>query len=114
VPESGTDWLAPRLKELSVTASVPFTVLPAAGVKVTETVQLDPPCSWPGQLLVSANPPPVEMPLMFSGLPPRLEMVSVCGALVYPTFCEKSRAGGLKAMAEGRGAGNGTGVTPKT
>jgi hypothetical protein len=48
------------------------------------------------------------------GLPPKLVTVIVWGELVVLTFWEKVSEGGLKLIAEGRGAGTGTGVALKT
>jgi len=48
------------------------------------------------------------------GLPPKFVTVIVWGGLVVLTFCEKVSAGGLKLIAEGRGAGRGASVAPKT
>lgn len=48
------------------------------------------------------------------GLPPKFVTVIVWGRLVVLTFCEKVSEGGLKLIAEGRGAGTGAGVALKT
>jgi hypothetical protein len=48
------------------------------------------------------------------GLPPKFETVIVWGELVVLIFCEKASEGGLKLIAEGRGAGTGVGVALKT
>ena len=91
---------------------VPEAAPCAAGVKVTDTVQLAAGISTAGQLLVSANGAPAESvsPLML--LPPKLVTVMFCGALVEPAFCENVRVAGVKLIAEGRGLGNGTGTAP--
>ena len=51
---------------------------------------------------------------LWIGLPPKFVTVIVWGGLVVLTFCEKVSAGGLKLIAEGRGAGRGASVAPKT
>jgi len=67
---------APRLPELSVIVSVPFTVPAAAGVNVTLMVQVDPAIRVPAQLLVWANPLPLtETAEIASELPPKLDTV---------------------------------------
>ena len=48
------------------------------------------------------------------GLPPKFVTVIDWGGLVVLTFCEKVSEGGLKLIAEGRGAGTGTGVALNT
>jgi hypothetical protein len=48
------------------------------------------------------------------GLPPKFVTVIVWGGLVVLTFCEKVSESGLKLIAEGRGAGTGIGIAPKT
>ena len=57
VPVIAMICVAPRLKELSLTVNVPFTVPWAVGAKAIEAVQLDPACRRaPVQLSVSLNP----------------------------------------------------------
>ena len=70
--------------------------------------------STEGQVVVGENPPDAEALKPWIGLPPKFVTVIVCGALVVLTFCEKVSDGGLKLIAEGRGAGIGIGVAPKT
>jgi hypothetical protein len=85
----------------------------ADGVNVTDTVQLLPPCSIAGQLLVCANP--LLTATLFApmrGLPPKFAIVMVCDALPEPTFCEKLKPEGVKLMADGRGLGIGMGTAP--
>ena len=96
-----------------MTISDPLTGPVTVGVNVTETVQFDPAASWLGQELVSLNPPLAEKLERSSGLPPKLVMVMDWEELV-PTFWEKFRVVGDNLMADGRGVGKGTGVTPKT
>jgi hypothetical protein len=67
-----------------------------------------------GQLLVWENTPDVAILNPLIGLPPKLVTVTVWGELVVLTFWEKVSEGGLKLIAEGRGAGTGTGVALKT
>jgi hypothetical protein len=67
----------PALPELSVTVSSSFAGPVTVGVKVTETAQVDAAGSWLGQLLVSANGATAEMFDKSSGLPPKLEIVTV-------------------------------------
>src|SRR5256885_2790396 len=114
VPSSGTACVEPRFPESSVTVSAPVTGPTTCGVNATDTVQFDPADRVAGQLSVSENPPPAARLNPFSGLPPTFAMVMVCGALVVPVFCENVSVGGEKPIAEGRGAGSGTGVAPKT
>ncbi len=103
----------PRFPELSVTVSAPVTVLVFVGVNATDTVQLLPPTNIDGQLLLCPNPPlTATLFAPNNGLPPKFAMVMVCGALGVPTFCEKSKPGGVKLMAEGRGVGSGMGTAP--
>src|SRR2546427_11976658 len=96
----------------------PYTTLfrspTTCGVNATDTVQFDPADRVAGQLSVSENPPPAARLNPFSGLPPKFAMVMVWGALVVPVFCENVSVGGEKPIAEGRGAGSGMGVAPKT
>ena len=103
----------PRFPESSVNVNAPVTVPVAAGVNVTDTVQLLPPSSIAGQLFVCANPP--HTATLFTplrGLPPKFAIMMACGALVAPTFCEMFKAGGVKLIAEGRGLGNDRGTAP--
>jgi len=51
---------------------------------------------------------------LWTGLPPKFVTVMVWGTLVVLTFCTKVSAGGLKLIAEGRGAGRGASVAPMT
>ena len=93
--------------------SCPLTEPITDGANDTVTVQLDPPARLPGQLDASVNPALGVIVPTFSGLPPKFVIVMVCDPLV-PTFCEKFSAAGTMLIADGRGLGNGTGVTPKT
>ena len=97
-----------------MTVSNPLTGPVTGGVKVTLTVQFDPATSGLGQLLVSPNPLLAEKLDKFSGLPPKLVMVTGWAGLEVPTFWEKSNVVGERLIAEGSGLGKGTGVTPKT
>jgi hypothetical protein len=113
-PVSATDWDPPRLPESSPTVSDPMAGPAAVGEKETFTTQDDPAGNWPGQALVSVNGPVVETPERFSGLPPKLEIVTGWEGLTVPVFWEKARVGGDRLTAEGLGVGSGMGVTPKT
>jgi hypothetical protein len=98
---------------LSVTVNVPVTVPVAAGVNVTDTVQLLPAVSIAGQLFVCANPLlTATLFTPFSGLPPKFAIVIVCGGLVVPTFREILKPGGVKLIAEGRGLDKERGTAP--
>src|SRR5579864_7407384 len=113
VPVIAMFCVAPRLKELSLTVNVPFTVPWAVGTKAIEAVQLDPPCRRaPEQLSVSLNPLLTESVEISSGLPPKFVMVTGRGVLGPPTFCVTAGAGGVKLIAEGRGLGNARGTAP--
>ena len=102
----------PQLPESSLIVSWPAAGPATVGAKVTETVQFEPGTSMLGQLFVSGNPPVDEMPKMSSGLPPKFVMVTGWEGLVVPTFWEKSRVGGVKLIAEGRGLGSDRGTAP--
>jgi hypothetical protein len=67
-----------------------------------------------GQLVVWENTPDVAILKPLIGLPPKFVTVIVWGGLVVLTFCKKVSEGRLKLIAEGRGAGTGTGVALKT
>ena len=97
-----------------MTVSNPLAGPVTEGTNVIETVQFDPTASVAGQLGVAENPPVAEILLRFSGAPPKLAIVTVCGTLLLPTFCVKLKEEGVRLMAEGRCAGKGTGVIPKT
>lgn len=114
VPLSTTACVEPKFPESSLTFSAPVSEPAAGGVKVTDTVQLDPADKTAGQSFVSAKAPLAEIFNPFSGLPPKFVTVTVWVALVVPTFCENVSVGGEKRIAEGRGVGRGTGVAPKT
>src|SRR5271157_1446767 len=103
VPESATVcWLPFTPLSLSVMVSVPFCSPTAVGVNVTEIEQLPDGESGVEQLSVSANPALAEIPEMDSGSLPRLVTVTVCVALLVPTFC------GAKARLEGERTAAGT------
>jgi hypothetical protein len=88
---------------------------PAAdGVNETLTVQLVAATRTEEQLLVWENTPDAATLKPLIGLPPKFVTLIVWGRLVVLTFCEKVSEVGLKLIAEGRGAGTGTGVAPKT
>ena len=97
-----------------MTFSDPVTGPAADGVNETATVQLVPATRTEGQLFVRENGPDVAKLKLLIGLPPKFVTVMVWGLLVVVTFWEKVSAGGLKLIAEGRGAGIGTGVAPNT
>jgi hypothetical protein len=92
----------------------PVTEPAAVGVNKTLTVQLVAATRTEGQLLVWENTPDVAILKPLMGLPPKFVTVIVWGRLVLLTFCEKASEEGLKLIAEGRGAGSGAGVAPKT
>lgn len=74
-------------------ASLVMTMLPlrapaAVGVKVTLMVQLAAAARVAPQVVVLAKSPLMPMLAMFSVAPPLLVRVTVCAALVLPTFCE--------------------------
>jgi hypothetical protein len=113
VPVIAMICVPPRLKELSLTVNVPFTVPWAVGAKAIEAVQLDPPCRRaPAQLSVSLNPLLTASEEILSGLPPKFAMVTGRGVLGPPTFCVTAGAGGVKLTAGGSGLGNERGTAP--
>ena len=71
---------------LSLMVNVPVRVPLAVGVNVTLNVHVDPAATPFPQLSVSAKSPLAEMPVICKGAVPLLERVTVCGALVVPTF----------------------------
>jgi hypothetical protein len=70
----------------SLTLSVPLRVPVAVGLKVTVIGQLAPAASVLGQVLVWAKSPLAVIDVIVSGPVPVLLSVTVCGALVVPTF----------------------------
>src|SRR6185436_6721761 len=84
VPERATVSGEPLL----LTVSVPVRAPAAAGVKVTLTVQLAPAPRLAPQVLVCENSvEPEVMPLRVTVAVPGFRTVTVCAALVVPTFC---------------------------
>jgi len=65
---------------------VPVRVPPAAGLKVTEMVQLAPALTLLPQVLVWEKSPFVVMPDMVSEVLPVLVSVTVCALLLFPTI----------------------------
>ena len=115
VPLSGTTCVEPKFPESSLTFSAPVTEPAASGVNVTDTVQLDPANRAAGQSFVSEKPSLVEKANPFSGLPPKLVIVTAWELLAVPmSWSAKVKVAGEKLIAEGRGLGTGTGVAPKT
>ena len=84
-PVSATVCVAPALPESSAIVSDPFVVPVTAGANVTETVQFDPAGSMAGQFGVAVNPLLTETLPKFSGLPPKLAIVTSWDE-VLPTF----------------------------
>jgi hypothetical protein len=85
------------------------------GAKDTLAVQLAPAVRLLAQLLVTVKSPLAAMPEKFSGLPPKLVIVTDWEALEVPmSWLGKVKVAGENLIAEGRGLGKGTGVTPKT
>lgn len=82
VPVSGTDCGLPLA--LSVIETAPLKLPLLCGVKVTLIMQLAPPVSEAGQLLVCAKGKLVAMLLMLRLAPPVFANVTVCAALVVP------------------------------
>jgi hypothetical protein len=82
VPTSVTDCGLPPA--LSVMETAPLALPLLCGVKVTLIVQLVPPASDAGQLLVCAKGRLVAMLLMLRLAPPVFDNVTVCAALVVP------------------------------
>jgi len=78
-------WI-PKLPELSVTVSVPVAGPATDGAKDTKTVQLVPAIKVVAQFVVSANPLLAVMLEKLSGLPPKLVMLTACGAPDDPMF----------------------------
>jgi hypothetical protein len=77
------------------------------GAKDTLTVQLAPAVRLFGQSLVTANSPLAEMPEKFSGLPPKLVIVTGWELLEVPiSWLAKVKVAGEKPIAEGRGVGS--------
>src|SRR5258707_91135 len=115
VPERVTACDAPKLPESSLKVSSPVSGPATLGAKDTLAVQFAPAARLPEQLLVSAKSPLAEMPEKFSGLPPKLVIVTDWELLEVPiSWLAKVKVAGEKLIAEGRGLGNGTRVAPKT
>jgi hypothetical protein len=112
VPLSTTVCAVPAFPDSSLILRVPVTVPDADGVKVTDTVQDAPACRVEGQSSVCAKPPAAETVSPVNGLPPKLLMMTVCGALAAPTFWENVSVLGVNLIAEGRELGSGTGTAP--
>src|SRR5436305_512601 len=70
----------------SVMVIAPVRVPDCVGVKLTEILQLAPALTLAGQLLVCAKSPLAATPLIVSVEPPLLVRVTLCAALVVPTF----------------------------
>src|SRR5947209_4698591 len=70
----------------SVTVIAPVRVPVVEGVNVTEMLQLAPALNELGQAFVCAKSPLAAMPLIVSAAPPLLVNVTLCAALVVPTF----------------------------
>jgi hypothetical protein len=81
---------------------------------MTETVQFDPAFNTEGQLFVCVKGPLEVTFSPYSGLPPKLLIVTVCAALGVPMFCVNVSEMGEKLTADGRGLGCGISVAPKT
>src|SRR5579859_7644932 len=71
---------------LSVIAIEPDLGPVAVGVKVIVSVQFAPTATEPPQLLVTAKSPLGDIFVMVNGPVPELVKVTVCAALVVPTF----------------------------
>src|SRR6202043_1156294 len=100
-PVSVTSCTKPQLPESSLTVSSPFAGPVTNGAKVTAAAQLDPATRTLGQPVGSTeNPPLADMLPRFSGLPPKLAMVTDWDALV-PMFSVKVSVAGEKLMADG-------------
>ena len=112
VPLSTTVCAVPAFPELSLMFRDPVTAPDVDGVKVTDTMQDDPACRVEGQLSVCEKPPAAATVSPLNGLPPKLLIVTVCAALVLPTFWENVSVLGVNLIAEGRGVGSGTGTAP--
>ena len=87
-PVPVSDTFCGLLEAESVRVSVPVRVPAPVGVKVTLMVQLTPAARLLPQLLVWEKSPLVVMELMLMELAVSLVAVTVCGALLLPTFCE--------------------------
>ena len=115
VPASVTFCDAPKLPESSLRVRSPVAGPVTVGAKDTLAVQLAPATRLFGQLFVSAKSPLAEMLEKFSGLPPKLVIVTGWELLEVPiSWSAKVKVAGERPIAEGRGLGTGTGVTPKT
>lgn len=115
VPLSGTTCVGPKFPASSFTIKDPVVVPATTGVNHTEIVQVEPGMRGEEQLFVAENPLPlVETFNPFSGLPPKLVIVTVWGGLLVPTFCAKVKDAAEKLIAEGGGLDTGTGVAPNT
>src|SRR4051812_17033027 len=96
-PESDADCI----ELLSVTCNWPFRCPEVVGVNVTLTLHDAAGIKTDGQLLVWAKSPVVTMLLIVRFEVPPFDNVIVCGELVvFTTWVEKSRLGGLKVMVE--------------
>ena len=106
IPVSPAEWGLPGPS--SVMVSVALRAPAAVGLKVTLKVQLAPAASVAGnapQVFVWAKSPLVAMALIVSGALPLLVSVTVCAALVVPTFwLPKLRLAGDSVTAGAVGA----------
>src|SRR5205807_5688100 len=115
VPARVTACDTPELPESSFRVSSPVSGPATVGAKDRLATQLAPASSVPGQLFVSVKSPLGEMPEKFSGLPPKLVIVTAWELLVVPiSWSANVKADGEALMAEGRGLATGAGVAPKT
>ena len=87
-PVPVSDTFCGLLEAESVSVSVPVRVPAPVGVKVTLMVQLTPAARLLPQLLLWEKSPLAVMELMLMELAVSLVAVTVCGALLVPTFCE--------------------------
>src|SRR5438270_12419178 len=87
-PVPVSDTFCGLLEAESVSVSVPVRVPPAVGVKVTLTVQLAPAARLLPQLLFCEKSPLAPIELNVTAPAVSLVAVTVCAALLVPTFCD--------------------------
>ena len=98
VPESAT--VKVLLVALLATVTLPLAAPFAVGVKVTPAVQEAPAASELPQVLVSAKPLPAVMEEMVAAALPVFWKVTVCAALVEPTFSLPNESEEGEAVSE--------------
>ena len=116
VPERLTVCDPPRLPASSFSVSCPTAGPATVGANDTLAVQLAPGGRLLGQLSVSTNWLLAKTLEKFSGLPPKLLIVTGCDVLEVPIswMAAKVKAAGETLIAEGRGLDSGSRVAPKT